>query len=96
MKRKFVATLSATALLVTSALPGYANGLKEAVQGSWELVSLTVVKGEKRINLFGEGARGMQVMMEDVLKHGQKIMEEVIHHHHRPHHHQQEIAPLVK
>jgi len=65
MTQKCVATVSAVALLLTTAAPGYANGLKEDVQGSWELVSLTVVKGDKRISLFGEGARGMQVMMED-------------------------------
>lgn len=63
-----IRTTAAAAIFALTALtapPGHANGLKEAVLGSWELVSLTVVKGDKRIDLFGENARGMQVMMDD-------------------------------
>lgn len=65
MIRNALTTATAAALVALTALPVGANGLKDSVLGSWELVSLTVVKGEERIDLFGEGARGMQMMMED-------------------------------
>lgn len=57
--------LAVAALIAGQGAPAQANGLKEAIQGSWELVSLTVVRDDKRIDLFGEGARGMQAMLPD-------------------------------
>lgn len=56
--------LTAT-LFAGGALPSFAGELRDAILGSWQLVSLTVVQGDKKIDLFGEGARGMQAMLPD-------------------------------
>ena len=58
-------SLAVAALTMAVALPANAEDLKDAILGSWELVSLTVVQGDKKIDLFGEGARGMQAMLPD-------------------------------
>jgi hypothetical protein len=68
MERKLRTRLKSLAGAAVVALHGQAlaaETLGEAVLGSWELVSLTVLQGDKRIDLFGEGARGMQAMLPD-------------------------------
>lgn len=64
-KRASVLTVASVAAQLVFGPPAHAESLGEAVLGSWKLVSLTVVQGDKRINLFGEGARGMQAMLPD-------------------------------
>ena len=53
------------AAFVASALPATAQSLKEQVVGTWELVSLVVHQGEKKVELFGPNPRGIQVTTED-------------------------------
>jgi hypothetical protein len=55
--------LAALALSAQTAAAG--DSLAEQVVGSWELVSLTVVQGDRRIELFGDRPRGIQTMGED-------------------------------
>jgi len=61
---KYPASLLAAAL-ATVAVPAQAESLAEKLVGTWELVSLTVNQGEKRIDLFGTNPRGIQVMTAD-------------------------------
>lgn len=66
MERKI---LLAAALLLGIAFdaPSHAEeaSLREQVIGSWKLVSLTVNQGDKKVNLFGDNARGIQIMAPD-------------------------------
>ena len=57
------AALGAT--LIATALPAAAQSLKDQVVGTWELVSLVVHQGEKKVELFGPNPRGIQVMTAD-------------------------------
>lgn len=58
----FVAlTISASALSAGEA----AKSLADQVVGTWELISITLVKGDKRIELFGDNPRGIQMMGAD-------------------------------
>ena len=63
--KRQLATLVSSALIAGVSIPANADGLRDSILGSWQLVSLTVVQGEKKIDLFGEGARGMQAMLPD-------------------------------
>ena len=53
------------AVLTATALPAVAQTLKEQVVGTWELVSLVVHQGDRKVELFGPHPRGIQVMTED-------------------------------
>lgn len=57
------------AAAITTALPAAqafaGESLREKVLGTWQLVSLVVNQGEKKVNLFGDGARGIQIMSPD-------------------------------
>lgn len=59
--KRFAIALSLTAL----ALPVQAESLREQLVGTWELVSLTVNQGDRKIDLFGTAPRGIQVMTAD-------------------------------
>ena len=58
-----------TALLIAAfaavSVPAHAESLKDRLVGTWELVSLTVNQGDRKIDLFGPSPRGIQVMTED-------------------------------
>lgn len=58
------AVFLATAISLT-ALPAQAEDLAASLVGTWELVSLTVDQGDKRIELFGPSPRGIQIMTAD-------------------------------
>ena len=60
-----MATIALGAALAVAALPAGAQTLKEQLVGTWELISLVVHQGGKRIELFGPRPRGIQVMTED-------------------------------
>ena len=48
--------------MVPAAGAGDGKSLKEQVVGTWSLVSLTVNQGDKKIDLFGQNPRGIQIM----------------------------------
>lgn len=60
-----VGTFALTAALAFSALPAASQSLGEQVVGTWELVSLVVHQGDKKVELFGNNPRGIQVMTAD-------------------------------
>lgn len=60
------AALTAALALGAQAAAAAEPSLAEQVQGSWKLVSLTVVRGDgARIELFGDNPRGIQIMTPD-------------------------------
>ncbi|MCV0394184.1 MAG: lipocalin-like domain-containing protein [Rhizobiaceae bacterium] len=68
MKRKTRGcAILAAALSVApgTALSAEADSLKEQVVGTWKLVSLVVNQGDRKVNLFGDNARGIQIMTPD-------------------------------
>ncbi|MFC3722799.1 lipocalin-like domain-containing protein [Neoaquamicrobium sediminum] len=65
MERKStLVAASAISLLAAchSAAASDAKSLKEQVVGTWSLVSLTVHQTDKKVELFGEKPRGIQIM----------------------------------
>src|SRR5690606_31343178 len=60
-----IMSIALGAALALVALPAGAQSLKEQVVGTWELVSLVVHQGEKKVELFGPNPRGIQVMTSD-------------------------------
>jgi len=67
MKPQIKLMSCATALMLSAGTPmaGESGTLAEQVAGTWELVSLTVLKGDERIELFGDNPRGIQMLGED-------------------------------
>lgn len=57
--------LALAAAMVAIALPAQAAGVRDQLVGTWELVSLTVNQGDRKVDLFGTAPRGIQVMTED-------------------------------
>ena len=65
MKRMSTLAAAAAISLIATAQPGHAGdgkSLKEQVIGTWSLVSLTVHQPDKKVELFGENPRGIQIM----------------------------------
>ena len=60
-----IMTMMLGAALAAVVLPAGAQTLKEQVVGTWELVSLVVHQGDKKVELFGPNPRGIQMMTED-------------------------------
>ena len=58
-------TILLAASIAILALPAHAEGLRDRLVGTWELVSLTVNQGDNKIELFGSAPRGIQIMTED-------------------------------
>ena len=58
-------TIAIVATLTAIAPPVQAEGLKQQLVGTWELVSLTVNQADRTVDLFGTAPRGIQVMTAD-------------------------------
>jgi hypothetical protein len=65
MERKntlFAATAISLLAACQLAVAGDGKSLREQVVGTWSLVSLTVNQPDKKVELFGENPRGIQIM----------------------------------
>ena len=65
MYRKTTRIAAAAAAVLASghlSVAGEAGSLKDQIIGTWSLVSLTVHQPDKKVELFGENPRGIQIM----------------------------------
>jgi hypothetical protein len=62
---RLAAGAAAVCLVAAAASPARADGMREKLVGTWELVSLTTVLGDDIVEPFGPAPRGRQIIAPD-------------------------------